>query len=35
MEDKLAFVDGRKKRRGKALREDHMAMKEKHPNPYD
>jgi hypothetical protein len=35
MEDKLAFVDGTKKRRAKALREDHMAMKEKHPNPYD
>jgi hypothetical protein len=28
MEDKLAFVDGTKKRRAKALREDHMAMKE-------
>jgi hypothetical protein len=35
MEDKLAFVDGTKKRRAKALRKDHMAMKEKYPNPYD
>lgn len=26
MEYKLAFVDGTKKRRAKALREDHMAM---------